>query len=115
MRGMATGTDHRLVCRVQLSRVGGFVAAQTRLRLGLGLQHQLLGSMALMTAVAGQLSGKMWTFPPMLELVCMTAETGGTLVFDAGKVFRTKGYCRQFPSGAAGVVAPDAAWGAAIS
>lgn len=105
MRSMATGTDHRFVGGVQLGRVRGFVAAKTRLRLGLRLQHQLLRSMTLMTAVAGQLSCKMRTFPPVLEFASVTVEACGSLGFDAGEMFGAKRDGRQFPSGAAGVVA----------
>lgn len=80
------------------------MAAKTRLRLALGLHHQLLGSMTLMTAVAGQFSGKVRTFLPVFEVVFVTIETGGTLGFNAGKVFGAKRDCRQLPSRAAGVV-----------
>lgn len=69
VRRVTTGTDHRLARGARLDRMRGFMAVKTGLRLGVSLLNELLGGVALMAAVAGQLGGKVRTFPPVIDLI----------------------------------------------
>lgn len=91
MRRMTVGTDYGAGGCIQLSWMSSSVAVQAGLRLGFGLHHQLLGSMALVTAAAGHVGYRVRALLPEFMGPGMTVQTHRPLGFRTGKVLGTKG------------------------